>query len=808
MTEALTFGGELRRARRAAGLSLAELSTRVHFSKGYLSKVENGLARPNRALATLCDNELDNAGRLCALLPDPNRPRAESASERFFGIPPAAGYFTGRGGELAELTTVLLDPGADQPRAGVCVIEGMAGIGKTALAVRVAHRLAAHFEDCLFLDLQGFRDDAPPEPPGGALDRLLRLLGGTGENIPIAVDDRAARYRDLLRGRRLLIVLDNAQGAEQVRPLLPAEPRCRVLITSRNRLTALDDAHHVSLGLLPAEDAASLFRSVAGAARLTAGGAGKPPTTGETGSPPTTGETGKPPTTGEPGSPPTTGETGSPPTTGETGKPPTTGEPGKPPTTGDELVARVVQRCGRLPLALRIAGARLRAHPAWTLRYLDERLSDERGRLTELDDGERSVAAAFRLSYAGLPPDQQRMFELLALHPGPDIDGYAAAALADAGPHDAERLLDRLLDANLIIQHTAGRYQCHDLVRVFAAQTALARVPAPARAAALDRMLDYYLHTADVADRLLTPHRYRVPLAIGRPPRAVPRIEDRDTALRWTTVELANLIASCRRAAELGRDDHCWQLAFTLRGFFFLTKSWDAWTSTHELAVRAARAAGNRKAEATTLNNLGVLLIERGELDAALANYRRALSLFQQAGDEHGATTSLANEAWVHHYHGEHDRALHDLQTAYQFYVRTGARRNSAITLRGMGLFRLELGAFDDAVRDLEASLQTFNELGLDLDAAMALNGLGDTRHRMGRSDQAAALYRQAILLARECGSRYEDARAEAGLGTLADEAGQPATARQHLQRALELYGALDAPQASAIRQRLGTLRP
>jgi tetratricopeptide (TPR) repeat protein len=751
MSEAVIFGAELRRARRAAGLSLAELAARVHFSKGYLSKVENGLAPPNRALATLCDNELDNVGRLCALLPDTSRPRAGSSPARFFGLPPATGHFTGRGGELAELTAVLLGSDTGRPHTGVCVVDGMAGIGKTALAVRVAHRLAAHFESCLFLDLQGFRDDAPPEPPAGALDRLLRLLGVTGENIPIAVDDRAARYRDLLRGRRLLIVLDNAQGTEQVRPLLPAEPRCPVLITSRNRLTALDDAYHMSLDLLPARDAASLFRSVADARRLaadvTCGG----------------------------------------------------------PNGTDSLV---VARCGRLPLALRIAAARYRAHPSWTLRYLDERLTDECDRLAELDDGDRSVAAAFRLSYAALPPDQQHMFELLALHPGPDVDGYAAAALAGVALRDAERLLDRLLDAHLIAQHTEGRYQCHDLVRVFAAHTALAGLPAPTRAAALDRMLDYYLHTADAADRLLTPHRYRVPLTIGRAPQAAPRIEDREAALVWITAELANLVALCRWAAEHGRGDQCWQLAFTLRGFFFLTKSWDAWMYTHELAVRAAHDVGNRKAEATTLNNLGLLLIERGELDTASANYRRALSLFQQIGDEHGAMTSLANDAWVYHYRGEHERALRDLRTAYQFYVRTGARRNSAITLRGMGLFRVELGALDEAVGDLEASLEVFNELGLDLDATMALNGLGGAQHRMGRNDQAAALYRQAILLARECGSRYEQARAEAGLGTLASEAGRPATAREHLQRALELYSALDAPQAIAIRTQLGALAP
>lgn len=751
MSGTATFGAELRRARQAAGLSLAELAERVHFSKGYLSKVENGLAAPNRALATLCDDELDTSGRLCSLLPDLGRLRPRKSDARFFGLPPATGHFAGRGAELTELTTVLLSPGTDQLHAGVCVIDGMAGVGKTALAVRLAHRLETHFEGCLYLDLHGFREDAPPETPAGALDRLLRLLGVGGENIPISVDDRAARYRDLLRGRRFLIVLDNAHGADQVRSLLPAEPRCQVLITSRNRLTALDDAHHLSLDLLPAADAATLFRSVAGPARLAA-----EEDSGADGA----------------------------------------------------VIATIVQRCGRLPLAVRIAAARFRGRQAWSLRYLDERLSDERDRLGELDDGERSVAAAFRLSYAALPPDQRRMFQLIALHPGPDIDGYAAAALAEVGLRDAERLLDRLLDAHLIAQRSAGRYGCYDLVQVFAAQSALAEIPAAGRLGALDRLLDYYLHTADAADRLLTLHRYRFPLAIGRTPEVVPPFADRDAALTWITAELPNLVAMSRAAAEHGRADQCWQIAFTLRGFFFLSKSWDAWAQTHELALPATRATGNLKAEATTLNNLGMVFIERGDLETASANFRRARALFEQVGNEHGATTALANDAWVHHYRGDHERALRDLTAAYQYYAGAGLRRNSAITLRGIGLFRVELGEFDQAVRDLEASLELFNELGLDLDAAMAFNGLGGAHHRMGHPEAAAALYRQAILLARQCGSRYEEARAEAGLGALAGEAADRVAAREHLERALVLYQALGATQAGEVRARLDALGP
>ncbi|MGH8574305.1 MAG: tetratricopeptide repeat protein, partial [Gammaproteobacteria bacterium] len=365
-----------------------------------------------------------------------------------------------------------------------------------------------------------------------------------------------------------------------------------------------------------------------------------------------------------------------------------------------------------------------------------ERLTDERDRLVELDDGERSVASAFLLSFQELPAEERRLFELLALHPGPETDTGAAAALADADRRQANYLLERLLDAHLIVQQVVGRYRFHDLVRAFASDQALADLPGAAREAAMDRLLDYYLHTADLADRLITPHRLRIPLDIGRPPTVTPRLTDFQDALQWITTELPNLVAACRAAAAHGRDVKCWQLAFTLRGPCFLTKAWDAWLETHELALGAARRIGDRKAEAITLNNLGLVLIERGELDVASTSYQHALALFQELGDRHGATNSLANYAWVHHYRGDHRRAVRDLQSAYQSYARAGSRRNAAISLRGIGIFKAALGEFADAVHDIEAALQACNELGLDLDATMALNCLGSTRHRMGQRER------------------------------------------------------------------------
>ncbi|MFC3453838.1 ATP-binding protein [Amycolatopsis speibonae] len=714
MNERATFGAELRRRRKAAGLSLTELAARTHYSKGYLSKVETGISAPNPALAALCETELGAEGELTPLLPGEPVRRRGRPDVRPSGLPPATPSFAGRAAELRAIRTALEADG------GVCVVSGMGGVGKTELAVRCAHRLESGFADgCLFIDLRGHDSGESTE----VHDRLLRVLGVAADRIPADPADRTALYRSRLRGSSLLLVLDNAVNAAQVRPLLPAEPKCRVLITSRSRLSALDDAEHVSLDMLPLAEAVDLFTTVTG-------------------------------------------------------------------VPADDTVTRVVRRCARLPLAIRIAAARLRAHPAWDVAELDRRLDDEAARLGELDDGERTLAAAFRLSVQQLSAAESRLFGLLTVHPGTDVDIHSASALSTLSLRETDRLLDRLHEAHLITQPEPDRYGFHDLLRAFATEFVLTDVEDGMKA--FSRLTAFAVRSAAQADKELTPHRFVPEITFDQGTPEPARLDDSEMAMSWFRTEWPSLVALCRTARERGEHDRCWQLAFFLRDFFFVAKLWDPWLETHHWARASAEAIGDTWALATTTANLGVAHVDRGDLDEASECYGEALSLFRRIGDGHGETTTLAHSGWAEHYRGNHDSALRDLRLAHTFYVRDGNRRNAAITGRGIALVLTAIGQPAEAAALAIETLSVFDELGLDLDAAMALNCIGWAWYHAGRHDLAAPAYRAAADRAEACGSRYETARAYTGLGNAAAAEGSAALAGELWDRADEIHPDLD----------------
>ncbi|GAB3726511.1 hypothetical protein GCM10027598_45450 [Amycolatopsis oliviviridis] len=722
MNERATFGAELRRLRKAAGLSLAELAVRTHYSKGYLSKVETGISAPNPALAALCETELGVAGRLTPLLPGEPVRRRTRPDVRPSGLPPTTTAFTGRATELRAIRTALEADG------GVCVVSGMGGVGKTELAVRCAHRLESGFADgCLFIDLRGH------ESGTAVHDRVLRVLGVPAERIPADPADRAALYRSWLRGRSLLLVLDNAVSAAQVRPLLPAEPKCRVLITSRSRLSALDDAAHVSLDMLPLAAAVDLFTTVTG-------------------------------------------------------------------VPDGAAVTRVVRRCARLPLAIRIAAARLRAHPAWDVAELDRRLDDETARLAELDDGERTLTAAFRLSVQQLSEAESRLFGLLTVHPGTDLDIHSASALSALPLRETDHLLDRLHEAHLITQPEPDRYGFHDLLRAFATEFVLTDPEDEMKA--FSRLTAFAVRSAAQAGRELTPHRF-FPEIVFDPGTPEPvRLDDGEMAMSWFRAEWPGLVALCGTARERGEHERCWQLAFFLRDFFFVAKLWDPWLETHHWARASAEEIGDTWALATTTANLGVAHIDRGDLDEASACYGEALALFRRIGDGHGETTTLAHSGWAEHYRGNHDDALRDLRQAHTFFIRDGNRRNAAITGRGIALVLVATGQPAEAAALAIETLSVFDELGLDLDATMALNCVGWAWYHANRHDLAASAYRAAADRAEACGSQYETARAYTGLGNVAAAEGSAALAAELWDRADEIHPDLDRIMVGEARVR------
>jgi DNA-binding SARP family transcriptional activator len=413
-------------------------------------------------------------------------------------LPSAVPSFVGRRAELDMITRL-----AARVTAGAAVIstiDGMAGAGKTALAISAANRLAGTFPDGqLFVDLHGYTRGSEPRPPGEALNGFLRALGVSPQQIPEDPEERAALFRQRLAGTRTLILLDNAVSEAQVRPLLPGSAECLVMVTSRRRLKGLYDAETLNLGLLPRAEATALLRALAGPDRAAA---------------------------------------------------------------DDPVLAEIAGLCGRLPLALRIAGTMLRHRPAWTPAYLAGLLRDEEQRISTLSDGERDLDAVFELSYRSLPDAHQRLFRLLGLIPGPDLDACAAAALNGSDPGTATRLLEDLNDHNLLLQHAPGRYQLPDLIRLYA-RALSDQDPISDRDTALDRLLDYYHHTARRAALIARNLR---PAAAGPDPARIPSLPDPETARAWLRAERCNLLAAFHQATAHAHHHHHYRVVALTAG--------------------------------------------------------------------------------------------------------------------------------------------------------------------------------------------------------------------------------------------------
>jgi tetratricopeptide (TPR) repeat protein len=635
--------------------------------------------------------------------------------------------------ELVGRATELSRLTALAPGARV-VISGAAGIGKTALALRWANQVADRFSDGhLYVDLNGFGYQQRMAADE-ALYGFLVSLGVDPGAIPATQAARAAVFRSLLADRNMLVVLDNAADSDHVLPLLPGAFPGVVIITSRSRLDGL--ATRVDVEHLPLD----LLDADEGLELLVH----------------------------------------------RLGRSRVDAEP--------EAAATLVRLCAGLPLALSIVAARTRLG----LRRLVAELANERTPLAALavDDAGLDLRSFFSWSYQRLASLPAKLFRLFGLHPGEDIDVYAAAALAEAGLSDTRRAIDSLLGAHLLEERFPGRFSMHDLLRAYALELADADGDDP-----LARLSGYYLSTADRADRFITPHRFRIPLDIGTVA-AAPPIDDYHQALDWFSAEHGNLLGICR--SSVGSSS--WQLAYTLRGFFFLTKRWDAWIETHERALAACMHLGDLQAEATTRNNLGRALLESGRQKEAAGQYESARRLFEKIGDRHGLSNALANQATIMRREGRLDEALTNVNQALAYYRHVGARRNKAITLRTMSLIELGLGRLDDASNHIDEALHAFRALGNDLEAAKGFNTLGLIMQLRGALTAAEDAYRQAIQISRQCGSRYEEARARHRLGAICAVRGARDDAKREWTQSLSLYQALGAVKAGRVAADLSSL--
>jgi DNA-binding SARP family transcriptional activator/tetratricopeptide (TPR) repeat protein len=657
-------------------------------------------------------------------------------------LPHDVRVFTGRSAELRVLDGGL-NGGLDQQpgRSPVIdVITGMAGVGKTALAVHWAHRVADRFPDGqLYVDLRGDHPSLPPVDAGEALLWLLRALGTDPARIPASVPERVALYRSVLAARRMLVVLDNAVTAEQVRPLLPGSPSARVVLTSRHRLdglVALDGARSVELDVLPDVEATALLAELVADARAVA-------------------------------------------------------EP-------DELL-RLARLCGNLPLALRLAAAILARQPDRPITHLVAELTtgDPLSTLAVPGDPRASVRAAVDLSYRKLGSDQRRLFRLLGLVPGPTVCAPAAAALCGASTQRAVRLLDALAEAHLVERREPGRFTLHDLLRRYAKGRAERDEPAQQRAEAGDRLFDWYVQTADRAARILQPGMLRLPTDAGEKPstgaagRAAPAVSQpfasHATALAWLDAERANLVAVATYCARYGPHSVAWRLADALRGYFLLRGHPAEWVAVAQAGLAAAETHGDAAARAAAELCFGLYLFSCGQYGAATERYEAMLRLARRAGwheAEAAALLSLGNSS---HALGRLQAAADHYAAAAQVRRAGGLGPGSPPVVSYLGIAYWQLGRLTEAADCYVEALAHDRAAGRPDAEAVDLTNLGGIYHDLGRLDAASGLLTDALARHRQLGSRSGEASTREVLAGVERDAGRLESAEGHVRVALDL---------------------
>ncbi len=674
---------------------------------------------------------------------------SESPVPRQLPSPPRA--FTGRIHQLADLDA-LLPPAGDQPTAVVIsAVSGTAGIGKTALAVHWAHRVADRFPDGqLYVNLRGFDPTGAVVKPAEAVRGFLDALGVSPQRIPPGLDAQAALYRGQLAGKRILVVLDNARDTGQVRPLLPGAPGCLVLVTSRHQLSGLvatEGAHPLTLDLLPIAEARDLLTGRLGANRLAA-----------------------------------------------------------EPAAADDIITR----CARLPLALAIVAARAATHPHFPLRAVADELRNARDRLDALADTDpaSNVRAVFSWSYQSIGTPAARLFRLLGLHPGPSVSKAAAASLADLPPAQVRPLLAELARAHLIAETIPGRYTFHDLLRAYATEQVHREESHEQRHAAIHRMLDHYLHTARAAAELLFPARDQITLARPRSGVTLEHPTDQRQALAWFRSEHSVLLAAVERSASAGFETHTGQMAWTFANFLHRRGHWHDQVATGRTALAAARRLADLPAQARAHRILAYAYILLGHLDNADTHLGHAVHLYHRSGDHSGHAHTEHDLALMLGRQGRITEALDHDRRALALFQAVGDRRGQALALNAAGWYHAQLGHTQQALTSCQQALSLQQETGDRYGEAATWDSLGYAHHRLGHHPQAVSCFQHALHLARDLGDRYNEAVALSHLGDSHHATLNPEAARDAWQHALTILEDLDHPDAEDVRGKLTQRSP
>lgn len=725
-----------RAGRRAAALE--------SYQEGRRVLVEELGLEPGRELRDLHDRML--------------REEPESRSfPRPAQLPPATPAFTGRAQEVRALDALNGTP--------VVVVSGVAGVGKTALALQWAHRAAARFDDGqLFADLHGYDVSAEPSSSHRVIERFLRALGLSAKDIPDDPDERAALYRSTLRGRRVLIVLDNAATAAQVRPLLPGAAGCLVVVTARRRLQGLlaDGAAAVPLEVLTEQESSQLLARVSGAAM------------------------------------------------------------------DGRVAARLGRLCDGLPLALRIA-ARLATRPGWSPAHIADRLEDERGRLDQLSRDEVHIRGTFSLSYDELSKPARTAFMLLSTVDAPaGFTPWLLAALLDGSLHQAEDLLEELVDAQLLQpmgRDQAGqlRYRCHDLIRLFAFELAESELTQAHRDAALERAFACLLALAEQANAIAYSGAPGGSLS-GRAPRWLPQRHEELLAvpLDWLEVERATIVAGVEQAARMGWGELCWEIVACTAFLYVIRRHTHDYQAIIDAAHAVCRATGNRRGEAVMLRHAGSLLLGGDQHAAGAVRLREGLAIFDELGDDHGRARCLSDLGMTELGLGHMAAALDHFTRARVLLAELGLAMLAAdaltriisahltleewarareLALEGLAtvpgtivwvhanLHRLlaeaafKLGDAQEALEASTTALALARESGHTVLEAIGVRGMGEAQLALGRREEGLATLFHSLELARALGDRRLEGRALLTLGE-----GGAEHAIEHLRAAVAIY--------------------
>jgi len=688
-------------------------------------------------------------GAAAAAVAAPPGPRSSVPSPA--QLPADIADYTGRAEQVDRLCGMLagtaanVDPGAVR----IAVVAGSGGLGKTSLAVHAAHRVRGKFPDGqLYVDLLGATPN--PQSPADVLSRFLRDLGMDGRDVPLDEDERAARYRTILATRRMLVVLDNARDAAQVRPLLPGTASCAVLVTTRSRMPDLASTKLVDLNVLQEHEALAMFTKVIGEERAAA-------------------------------------------------------EP--------EATAELLQACAGLPLAIRICAARLATRSGWSIRALADRLRDERRRLDEMRVGDLAVRASFEVSFTSLTArdeahgiDPARAFCLLGVWQGPSISSAAAAALFGVPDTQAEDALETLVDGHLLESVGPDRYKFHDLLRVYSSERAMAELTAADREAAVGRLVDWYVRTADAAAQAVSAHRYRVPPDAPQEATQPLYFAGAQDALEWYDQERVNVVAATRQAAEHGLHEVAWRLPASLFSMFNRRGNWAGLVETHRIALASAQRAGDLRGEAWVRNNLGEALGRRG-LPEGVGHLQQSLDIRTQLGDRNGEAQAAHNLAEVQYLVNGAQAALPYLHRSLDVQRAAGQPAVLGATLNNLGEIYLELGRLEESLGCLREALPIFEGIKSPHGQGHVLLNLGRVYLDLGRGPEALDCLERALAIHEASGDRPNQALALKFLGHAQRDAGRPGEARESLSAALAIFAGLgDAAAAQAVSSELGSL--